>query len=513
MTDPRDALEEPTGDSMAADTIFPEQEEPDVRVRRPVTAKGVALAGVRTVAGLAGIAIAATTIAAAALLPIPTIESTAPSQRVVPVPTAQQLVCPGGVLRLSDETGGGATIPSALGSPTVRSRSSAGSVDSTPVEQSDASSGGTASAPTIISTPPDPSDPTESILLSGAQSQQVDAGESVGLAAADCTSATSETWLVGGATTVGRTTLLSLANPTEVPATVDLELFGESGAIPAPGTSGIIVAASGQRVLSLAGFQPEGVSPVVHVTSVGGQVSASLQQSVVRGLTPGGVEVMQGAALSTGVVIPGVLVTDRTAVEALRAGGAAYDDVTTTLRLFAPGEEAGSATVNVVPEGGVGTGASFTLDLQGGIVVDRPLDEVGTGTYTVTIDATVPLVAAVRATSAAGPATDFAWSTAAPELQDTAQVTVAPGPAPVLHLANPGTADVTVELRTLEGTESSAIVPAGASTAVPVVSGETYTLSGFEQLFASVTLAGEGMIAGYPVHPPGVGSSPLTVYP
>ena len=44
-------------------------------------------------------------------------------------------------------------------------------------------------------------------------------------------------------------------------ATVDLQLYGPSGLIAAPGTSGIIVAPQGQRVLSLAGFAPGVASP------------------------------------------------------------------------------------------------------------------------------------------------------------------------------------------------------------------------------------------------------------
>ncbi len=43
--------------------------------------------------------------------------------------------------------------------------------------------------------------------------------------------------------------------------------------------------------------------------------------------------------------------------------------------------------------------------------------------------------------------------------------------------------------------------------------GVTYSLTGFTSLFAAVTLDDGGMIAGYGVHPPGVGSGPIVVYP
>ena len=40
----------------------------------------------------------------------------------------------------------------------------------------------------------------------------------------------------------------------------------------------------------------------------------------------------------------------------------------------------------------------------------------------------------------------------------------------------------------------------------------TYTLSGFDTLYAAVTLAGDGTIARYAVQPAGVGSVPIRVY-
>ena len=41
----------------------------------------------------------------------------------------------------------------------------------------------------------------------------------------------------------------------------------------------------------------------------------------------------------------------------------------------------------------------------------------------------------------------------------------------------------------------------------------TYELTGFEQLAATVTFAAPGLIAGYPVLPPGSVSTPVVVYP
>lgn len=508
-------FEEPTGDEFADDPAFPDQDEPETEVRRTVTAKGVVVAGARTVAGLVGVGVAAVTIAAAVLLPLPTVGSTPASMTVVPVPTAQQLVCAGSVLRLSDDSGEGATTSSALGRPEVRSAASEGQDSATPVEISDASTGGTSEAPTIVSTPPSDDPAAESALVSGAQSQLVQEGDFVGLAAADCAVASGDSWLAGGSTAVGRTTLLSLTNPSEVAATVDLELFGENGAIAAPGTKGIIVPANGQRVLSLAGFQPDIVSPVVHVTSTGGQVSATLQQTTVRSLAPGGIDIISSAPeLSDSTVIPGVLVTDLDAVQALRKGGdPQFDDVETAIRVLAPGEGTVSLTIRVAPEGGTDAGTSFQLDVDAGRVTDIPIQQLASGNYTISIDSSAPVVASARVTSAVGPVTDFAWFASASRLVGAAQVTAAPGPNPVLHLANPTTSDAEVVVAALGGASRTVTVPGGASGLLALEAGETYSLSGFDALYASVTLADKGMIAGYTVRAPGVGSAPITVYP
>ena len=511
------AQEEPSGEQFSRDEPFPEQEELETSRRRPFTLRGVAAAGGRAAVGLVGIGVAAVTIAASMVLPLPTVQVSAPDTVITPVPTAQQLVCPGAILRLASDSGQDATSASGIGRAEVRTGSSSGSVDSVPAAVSDAGTGASEAAPTIISTPPDAADPTQRILLSGAQSQQVDSGDSVGLAAADCGIAFGDSWLVGGATTVGRTTLLTLTNPTEVAATVDLQLFGETGAISAPGTRGIIVPASGQRVLSLAGFQPGLVSPVVHVTSTGGQVHATLQQSVLRGLAPGGIDIIEStSAPATVTVIPGVVVTDPEAVEVMRSSSTAsevLDDFATVLRLFAPGEGTANVTVSVIPEDGAASGTSFDYQLEGGLVTDVPFQELAAGTYTVTIESPTAALASVRVTSAAAGATDFAWFTAAQPLNSVAQFTASTGPAPTLHLYNPTAVAAALVLTPLGGTDVSVAVPARGSATVPVTPGTSYGLSGFDQLYGAVSLSGGGMLARYTVHPPGVGSSPITVYP
>ena len=188
------------------------------------------------------------------------------------------------------------------------------------------------------------------------------------------------------------------------------------------------------------------------------------------------------------------------------------------IRLFAPGEGTVTATLAVFAEDGAATGAALDFDFDAGRAIDVPLDgfeaPLQDGAYTVRVTTSMPAVASVRATAAgtadAGglAANDFAWFASAPVLTERAQVTIADGPSPVLHLHNLGTApaSVTVGDQVVE-------LPAGASAAVPVTAGTTLQLAGFESLAASVSFGSGGLLAGYTVVPPGAVSEPVVVYP
>ena len=167
MSDPRGLDPLGTADEQNLDTddpivesLFPE-DEPEPVVKRQVTVRGVAIVGARVVTGVAGLAVAAVVIGGASLLPIPTLRSQPASVVVTPVPTAQQVVCAGAVLRLSDETGQGATIPSAVGGgPALDYDASDGEVEAVPLGTSDAGTGGTFEAPLARQHPAgEPGDP------------------------------------------------------------------------------------------------------------------------------------------------------------------------------------------------------------------------------------------------------------------------------------------------------------------------------------------------------------------
>ena len=527
-----------TPDQATPDGSTPDESAPsDAREAdaHPGRARRAALVGLRVVAGTVGVVAAAAVIGAVGLLPLPAHRIAVPSVTVTPDPTDQVRVCAGALLRLGDDTGQNANIPSSLGAPSVRGGAIGGDLISEPLALSDADTGGGSSAPDELTIPP-----AAGATLAGAQSQVADAPDYTGLAAASCAEPSGSVWLVGGSTAVGRTTLLTLANPSPVDATVAITILTASGAVSAPGMSGIVVKAGAQRVIPLAGFAPDVQTPVVHVVSRGGQVVGYLQQSIVRGLDAGGVDLVgAGVAPSTHLVIPGVRVFDAVGVNKALAL-ADWDDVAAAVRVAVPGDKAAKVQVSLVPEDAKLDGLSFEMDVTSGQVSELGLDSAAAtdsggvaipdGMYSVVIDSDQPVVAGVRVSTAVDPAggnpaaatssdttappSDFAWFGASPALSGDTAVSIAAGPSPMLSAMNPTKAAVTLTLDAQDGgSDLSLAVPAGGSASVAVAPGVTYLLKGATGLVAAVSYAGNARLAHYGISSSGPVSGPIVIHP
>ncbi|MFT4029386.1 MAG: DUF5719 family protein [Protaetiibacter sp.] len=489
----------------------------------------VTLISLRVVRGLVGAAAALAVIVAVGLLPAPRTGVEPLGATVTPEPADLLALCPGSLLRLGDDTGANADQASAVGKTPVLTVAASGSVTRTPLAESDAGSGGTEQAPVALQLAA-----SGSALLAGAQTQDgpVSAGMR-GLTAAACTEPTSSSWLVGGSTTVGRTTLLLLANPTEVAATVTIELWGGSGVVSAPGLSGITVPAGGQRVLPLSGFAPDLATPVVHVEARGGRVVASLQTSVTRVLDPGGVElVAAGAAPANQLVIPAVRIFDETGV-ASSLGIEGYDDLEAVVRIGNPGDTQAHVSVSVTPTTEGGSATSFAIEVPAGQVVENALAaalELGSdpfvdGSYTVRLDSDQPIVAGVRTSTIPAPSSgegdslqpghaDLAWAASATVLSGDIGIGIADAPAPVLVVASIDGAAHTLTLSPIDGGDDIPVaVPAGGAVAVPVTRGTGYALRGADGVAAAVSFAATGELAAYPVSAPLAADSALLVRP
>ena len=509
---------------------IPENIDDEALEPRPrVSARRVALLSLRLVAGTVALVAAAATIAAVGLAPIPTGGVAPVDLTVSPDPADELRVCAGSALRLGDESGANADVPEAIGVPSVRSAALDADLDSSSIGTTDAGTGGTTAAPEVLRIAP-----SAGSEVAGAQSQVVDAANFHGFSAAACAEPSGSIWLAGGATTVGRTSILTLSNPTAVTAEVSLQIFGEDGEVDAPGMAGIDVPAGTQRVLSLAGFAPGLVSPVVHVEARGGQVVAYLQQSIVRGLDATGVDLVDAAPdPATDLTFPGVRVFDAIGVNrALSLDD--WDDVVPVVRILNPGSEPTEVTVSVTPLDPALDGTSFPVQADPGVVTEVGLDSgaeaesgvaLADGMYTVTMSADLPIVGGVRVSAASdigevdtdapieAPASDLAWYTAAPGLADDTLVTIAPGPDPTLAAVNAGSTEVSLLLEAQGGADITLVVPAGGAASTPVVAGTTYVLRDPSGLFVAVSYASDDRMAAYPVTSARPVSGPIVIRP
>ena len=471
--------------------------------------------GSRAAGFVAAAAVLGATVAAAAYVPWPEHRAEPASVLVQPAESRQQRVCPGPLLALGEDAAA-ATTASSIGSAALVTAAEPADavIEEIPLAADEDPRAEQNGGPVAVAAEPGG---VAAGMMAGAQSQSASTETLAGFAAAACAEAVAESWLVAGATNLGRSGLVLLANPTDVTATVDVRVVGETGPVEAPFALGIIVPPRSERVLSLAGLAPNLASPVVHVTATGGAIAASLEHSVVVGLAPAGVELTGAtAAPAASQVIPGLVVPQSGGVDA--AEDHAEGDDHPAVRLFAPGEEPVNVSIGVVADSGAG-GSTIEATLQPGRTTDVPLGVLDAGTYTVRIEADAPVVAAARATvggatgqtDAAAPS-DLAWTVATAPLLDSAVVAIPEGPSPVLHLVNPAGSAAEVGV-TVDGAERTVSVPAAGAASVELRGAASVMLTGSEGMHASVSFRAADELAAFGVQPPGPLDSPIRVYP
>ena len=478
--------------------------------------RAAALFGARAVAGLAGLGVIVASVGAAGLITWPTVEAAPSSVVVSPTPSEQQRVCPGPLLTLAEDSSQAQSVSSVGAAAAVfGARPAAADSDWIEPEATDLAApdnANTSGAPLLLRVPTPPGS-AAAPLVTGSQSQ-IAAGETLGgLAIAGCGEAAGDSWLVGGSTDIGRTSLVLLSNPTTVVATVDLTVFGETGEVDAPGSTGILVQPGSQRVVSLAGLAPNLRSPVVHMESQGGQVAATLQQSIVRGLEPGGVDLIgasSGPAESQ--VIAGVIVTAGTGADAATEVGGLADDVT-SVRVLVPGPKAATVQVGVTDASGQAGGSSLQVDIQPGVATEVPVTGLAPGTYSLKLTADQPIVAAAQSSAAGSAGRDFSWFASSDSLTDEFLVATADGPSPQLNLVNTGSAGATYTVAPEQGEPLTVTVPAGSAATLAVAAGQRYLVSGGESTVASVAYSGDGLLAAFALSQAGPLAAPIRVYP
>ncbi|MFJ2661432.1 DUF5719 family protein [Arthrobacter koreensis] len=281
-------------------------------------------------------------------------------------------------------------------------------------------------------------------------------GDLAGLAAANCQTPSNDMWLLGARTTVGATAVLKLNNPSATAATVDLEIIGSEGRVEAGGSRGIVVAPGQTRSIVLAGLASGQESAAVRVRSSGGPVSAFIEQSILRGLTAGGVEIIEPtAAPAPRQVVTGVALQSPQATRELMEQEG-YDSVQPVLNVAVPGTTDASVHLRVFGERGeVEIPGGGVFSVPAGTVGKIPLSELPAGTYSLDLSSDVAVAASAvfsRGTKPEEPV-ELAIAPADTRLGSEHLAVAAPGGSSTLVLTAPdGDAEVRVRAVGADGT-------------------------------------------------------------
>lgn len=327
------------------------------------------------------------------------------------------------------------------------------------------------------------------------QLQTAAGAQAFGLAAASCVPGTNDAWIIAGDNSIGREALLVLVNSGAVDATVTLELLGTSGPIQGSGLSGISAPAGKTTVLPLASFAPKSETFAIHVSSRGASLGVYLQQKTIRGVIPGGLDLVPvSAAADQKLVIPGVFIRTTSKLANLQTADKNFADTLPMLRVTAPGDQDASFTAQVVGADGSSFGTVIQGTVPAGSTKDFEISDVTDGDYAVQFDSDQPVLASVRYSRAAGSVADFAWATAVAATKLDAGFTVPSGAVSKLSLVNGDGTPVTVKLsgKTYTLKENSNIV-------IPLTAGKSYQISSNGNLAASIVIDKSFSIAVVPV--------------
>ena len=463
----------------------------------------LATTSARLLAGTLASAGAVALVVTAVSLPWPTLTGTPAVVDAVPGAATSTVACAGDLLALGRDLEDPGSISTAAGQ-SVTAGVAAGAPE--PTDTRLVAQGTDGEGPAVFTAEPQDGERTD---LAAAGSSAVYDEDLAGFAASACHPPLIESWLVGGAGTTGAADLVLLANPGTVAATVQLTVYGASGAQTPPGGVDIVVPAGSQRVVPLAGLALGEQSPVVRVTASGAPVQASLQTSITRTLVAGGVDqVAAVAAPETHQVIGGIAVT-------APPGAEGESDVATIARILSPGVTA-DATVTIRAVGSAEPiGDPRTVPLGAGVPTEIDFRGLAVGQYVLDIESETPIVSAAWQTTGFGSGADFAWYTPSPVVEMASLFAVPSGAAATLTIVNPGAEPVPVTVTRADGTPvTQATVGAGASAALEVPRDAVYLLdSGGAPVRAAISQTGDSALGGFPVWPADAASPAVTVYP
>ncbi|GAA1985113.1 DUF5719 family protein [Microbacterium pumilum] len=457
----------------------------------------------RILAATVASAVAVVAVVTAVSLPWPTVVREPVRLSATPAPAATVIACDGGLLAVGRNPEDAAQIAEATTQQlTTGVAEGAPAPEETRLTAPELSSGEGAA---VFTAPPQGRARTD-VAASGSSS--VVADDIAGFAASACRPALMESWLVGGSAATGAADIVVLSNPGAVPATVQLTTYGASGALAPEGGADVVVAPGTQRFVPLAGLVLGEAAPVIRVSAVGAPVRASLQASITRTLTPGGVDQVGAVpAPEAAQTIAGVTVTTSAAP--------GESDATTVLRVLSPAVAA-TATVTVTEVGSSEPAiAPQALPLAAAQPAELELGGLPAGTYIVDVTADQPVVSAVWQTTGFDEGSDFAWYEASPSVTVPSLFATPPGPPPLLTLVNPSSDPAVVSLTSQDQSfRLEVTVPALGSTPVRLAPDEVYSFApDASGIRAGLSLTSDSGLAGFPLWPADAAAPPIVVYP
>lgn len=346
-------------------------------------------------------------------------------------------------------------------------------------------------------------------LFAAAQSQKFDDEDLLGLGAASCTEAVSDQWVVGGNTTLGSSTAVTVSNPGQRPATVGVAVFTENGASEDSQRAGVLVPAGESRSVSVNGLAPESEAVAVHVVSTGSAVTASISTATSVNILPQGLDVITSQeSPASELVFPGLTSVSKNTNTDVEQGIGDF------IRLLNTSDTDTTATLWAVNADGDETEAG-TVELPAGVVQDAPLQNWPKDATALRVTSDQPLVGSGLGYNTTAGDTDFAWYPAAPEISADKDTSVAIVKNGTLVIANAGDRDASVTLSSAadESKNSTVQVPARSAVTVEKPVASTLVLNSDEPVHAGVRVVSGANIAAYPVTTLSSSTDTLSIYP
>lgn len=296
-------------------------------------------------------------------------------------------------------------------------------------------------------------------------------GDARGLLGVSCTAPHADFWFPGASTAKERQDYVHLTNPDDIPAVVDIELYGKGGALRTTVTEGIPVPAGSSIPVLLSTLTAEAAADVtVHVATRSGRVGAAVRvselpraasETATESSAVGSDWLSATADPAPSVVLPGIP-ADATSVR---------------LVAFAPGEDDADLAIQLAsPTGKIVPAGNESLHVKSGMTASVELRDVTRGEAGSLLlspsqsGRATPVVAALRVVRGKGAQREIAFIPATSAVGARASVADNRAKGSVLSLTAPG-ATARVRVTASAGTQGGTAVvrtyqvPAGTTLA------------------------------------------------